>query len=239
MGRKNLIVLVLCMVLSGCRADIPNKPKTADVSWVTTELSRRHGCDFDVSLKSGKNGGNCAFSVYDRDNDFYFTEVSYTNKVKPFSAFGVEVYKNERFLSDNWYTAKMYKQAADKYDGCEYSEINFTMPYQTGRGNFVSYSVLVNINGREEVQERLKMITDIVKEPEIKYLRIKLNYGAFVHSEPLFCLYAEQPDQFSADTGGEKCYFFYKDMQAGEGLTEDEFLALTADELEKMYADLD
>ena len=103
----------------------------------------------------------------------------------------------------------------------------------------MSYSVLVNINGREEVQERLKTITDIVKEPEIKYLRIKLNYGAFVHSEPLFCLYAEQPDQFSADTGGEKCYFFYKDMQAGEGLTEDEFLALTADELEKIYADLD
>jgi hypothetical protein len=66
----------------------------------------------------------------------------------------------------------------------------------------------------------------------IKYLRIKLNYGEFVHSEPLFCLYAEQPEQFSADTGGEKCFFFYKDMQAQDGLTEEEFLNMTADELE-------
>ena len=231
MGRRNLIVLVLCMALAGCRADIPNKPKTADVSWVKAELSRRHGRDFDVSLKSGKNGGNCAFSVYDRDNDFYFTEVSYTNKVKPFSAFGVEVYKNERFLSDNLHTAKMYKQAADKY-GCEYSEMSFTSPYGSGGGEYTAYSVLVKINGREEVQERLKTMSDIVKEPEIKYLRIKLNYGEFVHSEPLFCLYAEQPEQFSADTGGEKCFFFYKDMQAQDGLTEEEFLNMTADELE-------
>ena len=223
---------VLMSALSGCDALIPIKARTSSVSLLKADLAKRHdGRDLDVSLVSGNDGSECVFRVYDKENDFYYTVTTRSSPKRLFhkhiAGQDIDIYKNVRTISDEWLSAKMHKQAADKYtdcefDGSDYSYNGITIP---------AFSVLVNINDRKDIPARLEDTVKIANEPDVKYIRLKLNYGQFAKMKPLFCVHDGEEPQ----TGDKVEYFFYKNMNTNGMYTEEEFLNITADELEDKY----
>ncbi len=135
-------------------------------------------------------------------------------------------------MYDEWHTAKRYKITADKYDNCTYKEIT----YRYNGLNFYACCVYMRIDSRDDIPQSLEDIGKIMSEQGVKYVQIGLNYGEFAGLEPMLCVCAPTPDPAQVTFANEeKKYFFYYNAHVQCSYSEDEFLNLSADELERIY----